>query len=154
MTIRKFLQSDAEELSALMKETVIKSNSKDYSKTAVRNLIDEYTPERLIKDSEKMDIFVASEKFKLLGTISLIDNRISIMFVLPKVQGKKIGSKLIKHVETFAKKEGKATLKVRSSLTAYGFYQKLGYQKTRRASNKFVGPIIWMKKYFRLPRSI
>lgn len=129
-----------------MRETVVKSNSKDYSKEAVECLCNEFVPERLLKDSKRMDIFVASEKSELLGTISLIGNRISRMFVLPEVQGKKIGSKLIRHVEAFGKKEGKTILRVRSSLTAYGFYQKLGYQKTRRASNKFVGPIIWMKK--------
>lgn len=146
MVIRKFLQSDAAELSSLMRETVIKSNSQDYSKKAVQCLVDEYTAERLIKDSKKMNIFVACEKSKLVGTISLVGDRISRMFVLPEVQGQKIGSKLIRHIEAFAKQEGKTALRVRSSLTAYGFYQKLGYQKTRRASNKFVGPIIWMKK--------
>lgn len=146
MRIRKFIQSDATQLSELMRETVVKSNSKDYSKEAVECLCNEFVPERLLKDSKRMDIFVASEKSKLLGTISLVGYRISRMFVLPKVQGKKIGSKLIKYVEQFAQKNGKTTLRVRSSLTAYGFYQKLGYQKTRRASNKFVGPIIWMKK--------
>lgn len=93
-----------------------------------------------------MHIFVASEESKLLGTISLVGDRVSRMFVLPEFQGQKIGSKLIRCVEKFAKKEGKTILRVRSSLTAYGFYQKLGYQKTRRASNKFVGPIVWMKK--------
>ncbi|MBI4235128.1 GNAT family N-acetyltransferase [Candidatus Peregrinibacteria bacterium] len=146
MKIRKFLQSDAAELSKLMRETVVKSNSADYSKEAVRCLVDEYTAERLIKDSKKMHIFVASEESKLLGTISLVGDRVSRMFVLPEFQGQKIGSKLIRCVEKFAKKEGKTILRVRSSLTAYGFYQKLGYQKTRRASNKFVGPIVWMKK--------
>jgi len=146
MKIRKIIDSDATELSQLMQKTVIESNSNDYSKKAVQCLVNEYTPERLIKDSKRMNIFVASEKSKLLGTISLVGDRISRMFVLPVFQGKKIGSKLIRHVEAFAKKEGKTILRVRSSLTAYGFYQKLGYQKTRRASNKFVGPIIWMRK--------
>lgn len=146
MIIREFLNQDATELSSLMRETVITSNSKDYSKEAVQCLVNEYSPERLIKDSKKMDIFVASESSKLLGTISLVGDRISKMFVLPAVQGKKIGSELIRHVEAFAKKEGKTTLRVRSSITAYGFYQKLGYLKTRKTSNKFVGPIIWMKK--------
>ncbi len=146
MIIRKFLQSDVTELSELMRKTVMKSNSKDYSKKAVQRLCDEYVPERLLKDVRRIDIFVVSEKSKLLGTISLVGNRISRMFVLPEFQGKEIGSRLIKYVEQFAKKNGITNLRVRSSLTAYGFYQKLGYQKTRRASNKFVGPIIWMKK--------
>lgn len=146
MIIKKFIQSDATNLSKLMRETVVKSNSKDYSKKAIDCLYNEYTPKKLLKDSKRVDIFMASEKTKLLGTISLAGDRITRMFVLPKVQGKKIGSKLIKYVEQFAKKKGKTALRVRSSLTAYSFYQKLGYKKTRRASNKFIGPIIWMKK--------
>ena len=72
MRIKKFSDSDATELSQLMRKTVIESNSKDYSKEAVQCLVDEYNPEQLIKDSKKMDIFVASEKSKLLGTISLV----------------------------------------------------------------------------------
>lgn len=150
MRIRKFLKSDAKELSELMRETVVKSNSKDYSKEAIKCLCDAYSEEKLMKDSKKMDIFVAAKNSKLLGTISLDEDKISRMFVLPEYQGQKIGSKLIKYVEQFAKKKGITVLCVRSSLTAYGFYQKLGYQKTRKASNKFIGPIIWMKKIVNL----
>ena len=129
-----------------MRETIVTSLSPDYSKKAIKVLSDGYTTEGLLKHSGKMAIFVAFQDGKLLGTISLGGNRIRNMFVLPKLQGKRIGSKLLKHIEKFAKKRGEKTLKVRSSLTAFGFYQRFGYLKTRRTSNQLIGTVIWMKK--------
>jgi putative acetyltransferase len=146
MKIRKFTPEDAIKLSKLMRETIITSNTPDYPKKAIKVLVDEFTPKYLIKHSSKDVVFVASQNEKLLGTISLVGNRIARMFVLPKVQTKGIGSKLIKHLEKFAKKKGEKMLRVRSSLTAFGFYQKLGYHKTRKASNKLIGQIIWLRK--------
>ena len=69
MRIRRFLDSDATELSKLMRATVIKSNSRDYSKEAVQFLVDEYTAEKLIKDSKKIEIFVAYDKSKLFPSV-------------------------------------------------------------------------------------
>ena len=146
MRIRKFKPEDATKLSKLMRETIVTSLSSDYSKKAIKVLSGGYDAEGLIKHSEKTAIFVAFQDGKLLGTISLEGNRIRNMFVLPKLQGKRIGSKLLKYIEKFAKKRREKTLKVRSSLTAFGFYKRLGYCKTRRGSIKLIGPIIWMEK--------
>lgn len=148
MKIRKFISADRIKLSNLMRETVIKSNSKDYSKKAIKYLYDEYSPNNLLKDSEKNAVWVVEEKSELIGTISLVGNRISRMFVLPKYQGKGVGGKLLKHVEKYAKTAGNKFLRVRSSTTAFGFYQKMGFRKIRRSSNKALGTIIWMQKKF------
>ncbi len=146
MTIRLFKNKDAEELSKLIRHTVKESNSEDYSEKAITVLIEHFSSENLIKSARKKDILVAVENKKIIGTISLDDNRISAMFVMPNYQGRGIGRKLIKRLERHAKQKELALLRVRSSLTAFEFYKKMGYTKTRKASNKFIGPIIWLKK--------
>jgi GNAT superfamily N-acetyltransferase len=146
MKIRKFIPEDAKELSTVMRAAVRISNSDDYPPKVIQILCDAYSPEKLLRSARRCHLFVAGEGEKIVGTITLMQNRISRMFVDPKQQRKGIGKKLIQHVERFARKLGLKELKVRASLTAFEFYQKCGYKKTRRASNKFVGPIIWMKK--------
>lgn len=146
MKIRLFQYKDADELSKLIGKTVVESNSEDYSKKAITVLVEHFSPKNLIKFSKKKDILVAIEKNKIVGTITLDSNKISAMFVLPNQQGKGVGRKLIKRLEKLAQQKGLELLRVRSSLTAFEFYKKMGYIKTRRASNKFIGPIIWLKK--------
>ncbi|MBU1118867.1 GNAT family N-acetyltransferase [Patescibacteria group bacterium] len=146
MTIRKFKKSDTTELSKLMIDTVLESNIKDYTKEAVNHLCEEYTSEKILIDSKKMSIFLAVEESKLLGTIALDDDLILRMFVLPKYQGKKIGKKLVHHIEDIARKRAIEKLKLRASITAYGFYKKHGYKKIKETDIKGIGKIIWMEK--------
>lgn len=146
MKVKLFQDKDADELSKLIEKTVVESNSEDYSKKAITVLIEHFSPENIIKFSRKKDILVAIEENKIVGTITLDGNRLSAMYVSPNQQGKGIGKNLIERLEKLAKQKGLEILRVRSSVTAFEFYKKMGYIKTRRASNKFIGPIIWLKK--------
>lgn len=146
MHIRKFRTQDAHELSKAVQKTLFVSNSGDYSKKSLRFLCNEYTPENLLNHAKRMDIFVAYHNKKLVGTISLTGNRLSRMFVLPQFQRRGMGSKLLRHIEVLAKKRDIKTLRVRSSVTAFDFYKKLGFHKTRRVLHKSIGAVIWMKK--------
>jgi len=73
------------------------------------------------------------------------------VFVLPNKQGKKAGSLLMHYLEEIARKESISSLTVSSSITAEGFYQKLGYSALR---NEYYGEertIIMEKKLSELP---
>ena len=146
MLVRFFEDKDAEELSVLIKTTLVTSNSEDYSDKAIRVLCDAYSPDKLVVQSKKADVFVASQNGKLIGTISLDEDLITVMFVLPEYQKKGIGRELLEYVEQQAKKKGIKFLKVRASLTAYKFYEKNGYSKIKNSVHKLIGPLVWMEK--------
>jgi len=53
------------------------------------------------------------------------------VFVLPTKQGKNMGLLLMNHLEEVARKQNIHCLTVSSSVTAEGFYRKLGYNTLR-----------------------
>lgn len=121
-------------------------NSKDTPKHAIRFLYESYTPKNLIENAKEANMFILADKHKIYGTVSLMGNRISKLFVNPRYHRKGIGKKLMKYVEKFAQRKGIKKLRVRSSITAYGFYKKLDYVKVKKVSTKKLGSVIWMKK--------
>jgi GNAT superfamily N-acetyltransferase len=54
------------------------------------------------------------------------------VFVDPTRQGERIGAALMAFIEKLALRQGHERLELTSSLTAVGFYRKLGYRGSRR----------------------
>ena len=63
----------------------------------------------------------------MIGTASLQGSVVRTVFVDPDHQGKGIGARLMDVVESFARANAIRRLSLNSSLTAHGFYEKLGY---------------------------
>jgi N-acetylglutamate synthase-like GNAT family acetyltransferase len=80
--------------------------------------------------SQKRLIFVAIKDNRIVGTVSLKDNFILTLFVDSTKLHQGIGTLLMKHVELHARQQGHLSVKVLSRVTAYPFYQQLGYQTT------------------------
>lgn len=74
------------------------------------------------------DCFVAVENGRLVGTVSLGGDRLRQMFVEPDRQKGGLGRRLVGHLEAHARALGIAELELSSSLTARGFYERLGYR--------------------------
>ena len=55
------------------------------------------------------------------------------VFVLPEVQGRGVGSLLMAEIEKAARSLGVTTLVIPSSLTAEGFYARLGFRTVRES---------------------
>ncbi|MHA1293849.1 MAG: GNAT family N-acetyltransferase [Promethearchaeota archaeon] len=129
--IRKFVKIDAEKASNLIRKTLIKVNSKDYSEKVINNLYNFFRPQTLIDFSKKQNIFVALCNDKIIGIVRLDKNVIYTVFVDPDYHSQGIGSKLVKTVEDLAKKRKYLNVKLGASITAVKFYEKLGYKKTQ-----------------------
>jgi GNAT superfamily N-acetyltransferase len=100
------------------------------------------------KTEFNMHFWVAKEDEKILGVTGISNPlpvilppaktpnpaEIKIMYVDGNSQGKGIGKMLINFIEHQAKSEGYTELMVRSAnrykFTAYGFYEKCGYEKS------------------------
>lgn len=74
------------------------------------------------------DVFVCQMGDRIVGTIALGDDRLRSLFVEPGLQQAGIGAQLVAHLEAHARKAGVRELKLSSSLTARGFYERLGYR--------------------------
>jgi GNAT superfamily N-acetyltransferase len=146
MKIRKFQDKDARKLSYLIRRALNEVNIKDYPKSVVARLSKYNAPSKLIEGSRRRDIYVIVDDDRIRGTASLENNNVFSVFVDPTYHGKGMGQRLMKYVERAAKKRGIDRLRLNSSLTALGFYEKLGYKKIKEVFNKSAGHQIIMEK--------
>lgn len=146
LIIRKFLKTDAQELSNLICKTLLEINSKDYSKEIIDKMCVHFSSTKLAELADKRSLFVALDRSKIVGTASLKEDIILSVFVDAELQGKGIGSELMKHAEELARKKGYKKVKLPSSITSVEFYKKLGYQKIDEKVSEFGTNIIMEKE--------
>ncbi len=141
LKIRKFKKSDIEEVVNLIRDVYKEFNNKEGTKEAVQKYIDYYDPsknpkakliERFLNDKI---FYVATKNNKIIGIIRGQTNKITNLFVNGKHHKQGIGKKLVTKFETDAKKQGAKEIKIKASLYATKFYQKLGYKKTTGIRN-------------------
>jgi N-acetylglutamate synthase-like GNAT family acetyltransferase len=151
LCIRRATLADAEAISNVIIQTLKEVSSKDYPDSVINEVIKSFSKEQITVKMKQRKIIVITEKNHIIGTASLEGNLVRTVFVLPNKQGKKAGSLLMHYLEEIARKESISSLTVSSSITAEGFYQKLGYSALR---NEYYGEertIIMEKKLSELP---
>ncbi|PNQ90616.1 GNAT family N-acetyltransferase, partial [Pseudomonas gingeri NCPPB 3146 = LMG 5327] len=65
---------------------------------------------------------------RIVGTASLDGEVVRTVFVAPDLQGRGVGQALMDEVVRYAVEAGVSLLKVPSTVTAEGFYARLGFQ--------------------------
>ncbi|NTV23534.1 MAG: GNAT family N-acetyltransferase [Nanoarchaeota archaeon] len=146
MLVCPFLPSEASQVSALIKTTLTKANSKDYPKEVLKHQIEHYSEENILRSSKDKTILLAIEGKEIIGTASIKDNWVSGVFVHPDHMSKGVGKALMERIEAIAKDNGFSTIKLGSSTTAQGFYRKLGYKEIKEIVDEKVGKVIQMEK--------
>ncbi len=145
--IRRFRLSDAEAVSAVICNTLLISNSSDYELEVVRNLCRGFTPQALRSMSHRRQIWVYEEEGRISATIALEDDTISGFFVAPDRQGHGIGRQLLEFMEGKARQKGLRALRLSASLTAVGFYERLGYEPFgEQSGDEYYGRVVPMRK--------
>lgn len=132
--IRRFKESDANTVSALVARTLREVNIKDYSAEYIERDVKALNPEFLIKRTQWTHSYVACEDDKVVGCGSICpycgkedESILLTIFVLPEYQGKGIGTKIIKTLEKDEFFLRAKRIEIPSSITACQFYRKLGY---------------------------
>lgn len=90
--------------------------------------------------------FVAEENNEIIGVSRGKYNKISNLFVKNSSHRKGVGRRLVEVFEAKVKKLGTNEIKIRSTLYASPFYQKVGYKKTTGIRNYMGLKVYPMKK--------
>ena len=144
--IRKARFNEIEQISALIRNTLLISNSLDYDMKIIQNLSRQYSPDHLLDMAIRRRMYVHITNSAIDGTISLKGDTIYAFCVVPDKQNSGIGSRLLEFIEEKAKAAGVRTLSVDASLTAKKFYSDHGYRSVRKEGNKTFGAVFNMQK--------
>jgi GNAT superfamily N-acetyltransferase len=149
----KIRQLRAEELPAisdLIRNTLLVSNLADYDLQAILALSASFSQEELRALAGRREFFVCEDQEgRLAGVIGLEGTGVYDFFVAPNRQGRGVGRALLGFVEELAAQRGVEELHLSSSLTAVGFYERLGYRRTGATSDGRFGRTVDMVKTLR-----
>jgi GNAT superfamily N-acetyltransferase len=129
--IRHATETDADGISRIVIRALRETNAKDYPREVISALVSNFSPERVAFFIASRQVYVAIADRTIIGTASLQGAVVRTVFVDPNHQNKGIGARLMDVVESFARARSITRLRVPSSLTATGFYKKLGYVPVR-----------------------
>ena len=125
--IRLALEMDAEAISGVILTALHESNAQDYPPDIIARVAESFSPAGVRRLMSGRTVFVAIEDGSIVGTASLDRAVVRTVFVSPSAQRRGIGACLMAAIEQAARAGGNATLSVPSSITAQGFYEKLGF---------------------------
>jgi len=134
--IRAATNADAEAISGVIIAALREVNAKDYSPDIINRVADSFSPAAVRKLLDNRTVFVAIDGGSIVGTASLDGAVVRTVFVSPSAQRRGIGARLMAEIEQTAIACGITILSVPSSITAQGFYEKLGFNSV---SDSFYG---------------
>lgn len=129
MNIKKAVLSDVEIVRTITVQTINSVYPRYYPKGAVDFFLSHHNENNIKSDIEKGIIYVLYDNENAVGTVTLRDNEICRLFVLPEYQGKGFGGRLL----DFAEKkiaENYSKIIIDASLPAKPIYLKRGYTFT------------------------
>lgn len=138
MTIRKFVSGDAQPLSALIRRTIREVNGKDYNQAETHDILAQYTSRYVTSIAAEGSLYVALDEdgsYLGCGAITPHDHNpgeayVLAVFIHPDHLGRGLGKSIMKAIEADPIFRRAARVELHSSLTAHGFYHKLGYAYT------------------------
>ena len=131
VTVRLATPEDAAALSSLVLRTLHEVNTKDYGPALIAALAKDWTVDGMLAKMRDRTTYVAIHDDAIIGTAGFDGEQIRSVFVRPDQHKIGVGSLLVRTVETLALKQGLNRLSVLSSITAEGFYRRLGYSAVR-----------------------
>lgn len=129
--IRRAQREDAEAISRIVITALRESNSQDYPAEVIAQVEQSFSPAAVSALLDSRMVFVAVNQNELLGTASLDGEVVRTVFVAPIHHRTGVGKRLMETVHAAAIRAGVTALRVPSSITAQGFYARLGYRKLR-----------------------
>lgn len=133
-SVRRFQNSDADEVSNLIINTLRTTNIKDYSVEYIENDVKMFTPDGVIERASWTHFYVVCDKECIVGCGAIgsywgkeDESSLFNIFVLPEYQGKGVGRKIIETLENDEYFLRAKRIEIPASITACEFYKKMGY---------------------------
>ena len=134
ITVRRFVEADASEVSALITKTLRITNIKDYPPEYIENHCKLFTPEKVIDRASWTHFYVFCYEDCIVGCGAIghywgseTESSLFTIFVLPEYQGKGVGRKIIETLEADEFALRAERIEIPASITACDFYRKMGY---------------------------
>ena len=134
ITIRRFKETDAENISRLVRRNMLEVNSKDYGLEAMQKLAEEYNAGKILQTAGYAHMYVFEWKEQLVGVGAIssfwgseTESILLTIFVLPELHGKGIGKNIIDTLEKDELFTRARRIEIPASITATDFYRKFGY---------------------------
>ena len=153
MLIRRFCPEDAEETSRMIAAALRETNGPDYPAEEIEELVEFYSPAGVLKRAKESHMYVSCEDRAVVGCGAIsgydgseTESYIMTLFVLPCYQGRGVGRELLETLEAdeiFLRAE---RVELSSSITAHGFYKKLGYAYMHGSGEPDEGGSVHMEK--------
>ena len=135
MRIRRFENTDAAEVSALIQKTLRITNSRDYPEDYIERDVQLFTPEYVILRAGWTHFYVACTDGVIAGCGAIgpywdreDESSLFNIFVLPEYQGRGIGRAIVDTLEQDEYFLRARRVEIPASITACDFYRKLGYE--------------------------
>ena len=134
--IREYQDKDLEAVSNIVVRDMIEVNSKDYGLDKMKKHAEGFTKENLAeKFKYRTKVWVAVIDNEVVGSVGMEADWdgakdtywVLTLFVKPEYHGRKIGTLLMNQLEKYAREIHAKKLIIPASITANGFYYKLGY---------------------------
>lgn len=129
--VRRAEIADAEAISRVVLLALRETNAADCPPEVIEAVAASFSPEEVRSRFASRAVFVATLDGRVVGTASLDGETLRTVFVDPERQAQGMGRALVRAVGDLARARGIATLAVPSSITAEGFYRKLGFAPVR-----------------------
>ena len=117
---------DTKTVRAITEQTINCVYPKYYPKGAVEFFLSHHNENNIKNDIEKGIVYILYENDNAVGTVTVRENEICRLFVLPQFQGKGCGGRLIDFAEKKAA-ENYSKIIIDASLPAKPIYLKRGY---------------------------
>lgn len=122
-------EKDLGTVNSITQITIREIYPKYYPKGAVDFFSKHHSEDKIAADIKNGKVYILTDEGQQVGTVTVEDNHINRLFVLPKYQGRGYGRALMDFAENKAL-ENNDTIVLDSSLPAKKIYMKRGFKET------------------------
>lgn len=127
--IRKATVLDCKSIYKLVQKTIKKVYPRYYPKGAVNFFSNHHSMEKIQKDIVEGNVYVIEVEDKAIGTVTINENEINRLFVLPEFRHQGYGTKLFEYAEKEIIQKNYSSIKLHASFAAKKMYLSLGYKE-------------------------
>lgn len=128
-------KSDLETVFQITQDTISRIYSHYYPEGVVKFFLEHHSRQNVLSDIENRIVWLLEEDGRMVGTVTIKENAVNRLFVLPEDQSHGYGSQLMDFAEDkIAEKFSR--VHIDSSLAAKEMYLKRGYKENQQDFNR------------------